>query len=88
MKAKQLIDTLPTIDGAKPHAYMVVGFTDSLGVSEETIQVCDEHGDGLIDYYGDFRGGYPYVHPELVEWAANQGGYWEWEHPGAISFVR
>ena len=51
MNAKQLIDTLPTIDGAKPYAYMVVDGPD------ETIQVCDEHGDGLIEYYGDFRGG-------------------------------
>tara|TARA_R100001163_G_C4869407_1_gene71922 strand:- start:99 stop:302 length:204 start_codon:yes stop_codon:yes gene_type:complete len=50
--------------------------------------ISGEHGDDLIDYYGDFRGGTPYIHPDLVEWATKHDGYWEWVHPGAICFVR
>lgn len=89
MNAKQLIDSLPTIDGDKPHAYMVVDGSHLVtGRVDETIMICDEHGDGLIDYYGDYRGGYPYVHPVLEQWAEDAGGYWEWEHPGAITFIR
>jgi len=41
-----------------------------------------------IDYYGEFRGGTPYIAPELEKWAEEQGGYWEWENPEAISFTK
>lgn len=40
-----------------------------------------------VDYYGEYRGGYPWIHPNLEQWAAEQGGYWEWENPEAIVFV-
>tara|TARA_R110001583_G_scaffold174017_8_gene328269 strand:- start:161 stop:400 length:240 start_codon:yes stop_codon:yes gene_type:complete len=39
-----------------------------------------------IDYYGEFRGGTPYIAPELEKWAEEQGGYWEWENAEAIVF--
>lgn len=87
----ELIDTLPQIADTKwngrdfedvtkrPHAF----------ISEEgDLIISGEHGDDLIDYYGDYRDGTPYIHAELVEWAAKHGGYWEWIHPGAICFVR
>lgn len=51
------------------------------------VLVSGECGDGLIDFYGEFRGGYPYIHPELEKFAKAHKGYWEWENPGAISFV-
>lgn len=37
-----------------------------------------------LDYYGEFRGGYPWIHPELESWAAKNGFFWEWENPGTI----
>lgn len=40
-----------------------------------------------VDYYGEFRGGYPWIAPELVEWAEKKGLYWEWENPGCIVLV-
>lgn len=40
------------------------------------------------DYYGEFRGGYPWIAPELEAWAEQQGGYWEWENPEAICFAK
>lgn len=49
--------------------------------------VSGEHGDGFIDFYGEFRGGYPWIHPELEKFAKEHKGYWEWENPGSIMFV-
>ena len=50
--------------------------------------VSAENGDGFADYYGEFRGGTPFIHPDLEKWAADHGGYWEWENPGCIIFVK
>lgn len=41
-----------------------------------------------IDYYGEFRGGFPYINPKLEAWAEEQGGYWEWENLEAICFAK
>jgi hypothetical protein len=40
-----------------------------------------------VDYYGEFRGNIPWIHPRLTEWADRQNGYWEWENAEAIVFV-
>ena len=53
-----------------------------------TIYVSAEDGLGLADYYGEFVGGYPWIHPELEQWAADNGGYWEWESAGAIVLAK
>jgi hypothetical protein len=71
----ELLETLPL----RPHAFIS---------KDGDLLISGEHGDDLIDYYGDYRDGTPYIHAELVEWAAKHGGYWEWVHPGAICFVR
>ena len=41
-----------------------------------------------VDYYGEFRGEYPWIEPNLIAWAEEQGGYWEWENPEAICFTK
>jgi hypothetical protein len=43
---------------------------------------------GSCDYYGEFRGGDPWISPELLQWAKDRGGYWLWENPGCISFEK
>ena len=30
----------------------------------------------------------PYIHPKLIEWATDNGGFWEWENPSNIAFYR
>jgi hypothetical protein len=50
--------------------------------------VSAEHGDNMADYYGEYRGGYPWIRPELEEFAKQHGGHWEWQNPGAIVFVQ
>jgi len=39
----------------------------------------------IADYWGEFRGGFPWISPKLVEWAESKGLYWEWQNPGCIS---
>lgn len=50
------------------------------------ILVSAEGGDAQLwaDYYGEFRGGYPYINQALESFAKKHGMYWEWENPGAI----
>lgn len=48
--------------------------------SEEPVSYC------WLDYYGEYRGGCPWIHPTLEDFAKKQGGIWEWDHPGCISF--
>lgn len=46
--------------------------------------VSGEEGDGFVDYYGEFRGGCPYINPKLEQWAKERGCYWEWRDAGSI----
>ena len=55
---------------------------------EGGLAISAEHGDDSADYYGEYRGGYPWINPALVNWADNQGGHWEWLNPGAIAFYK
>lgn len=58
-------------------------------VQDGRILVNGEHENGylFIDYYGEFRGGYPWVCPELEAFAKKHDAYWEWEHPGAVALA-
>lgn len=52
--------------------------------SDGSVILSAEEGDGLLDYYGEFRGGYPYIHPKIEEWAKTNGFFLEWENPGCV----
>lgn len=52
------------------------------------ICVSAEHGDDAADYYGEYRGGYPWINPKLESAAKKCGCYWEWLNPGAIALYR
>ena len=91
MNVDELLDTLPRIAGLEWNGCDLVDVMKRpyAFISEEgDLLISGEHGDGLIDFYGEYRDGTPYIHAELVEWASRNGGYWEWVHPGAICFVR
>lgn len=55
---------------------------DQIHVNGET-----DNGYLFMDYYGEFRGGFPWISPELEAFAKEVGGYWEWDHPGSISLA-
>ena len=57
---------------------------DSIISEDGALIVSGESGSFAIDYYGEFRGGYPYISDELEQWAEKQGFNWEWQNPGAI----
>lgn len=70
-----------------------LGFTtfvkeDKAYYQGQCILVSGEEGDDSCDYYGEFRGGYPWINPKLEKLAKDVGAYWEWEHPGAIALAR
>ena len=73
-KLERIAATLPVIDGAKPESF----------VHDGKLFVNGEAGDGLVDFYGEFHGGYPYIHPTLKAWAEKRGCYWEWQTVGCI----
>tara|TARA_Y100001973_G_C4946876_1_gene208327 strand:- start:144 stop:425 length:282 start_codon:yes stop_codon:yes gene_type:complete len=90
--AKKLLETLPTCkdfdfkDGEiievfiKPHAF--------IQDEDDTLMISAENGDGLVDYYGEFRGGDPYIHEDLEKWAKENDGMWEWINPSSIGFYK
>ena len=39
----------------------------------------------FFDYYGEFRGGYPFIHPKMEELAEDYGYYFEWYNAGSVS---
>ena len=76
---EKLAESLPVInfvDNAKPHHF----------IRDGGLFISGEHGDYLIDYYGEVNNGDPYIHPDLVAWAEKQGGFWEWENSGCVQF--
>jgi len=40
----------------------------------------------IIDYYGEFRDGTPWIEPYLEYIATDFSGYWEWESPECVIF--
>lgn len=40
----------------------------------------------FLDYYGEYRGGYPWISDKLEALAEKAGGFWEWENPECIKF--
>lgn len=54
--------------------------------SDGGIGVSAEDGGDFADYYGEFRGGYQWICPELENFVKSlgKGYYWEWENPGCL----
>lgn len=53
-------------------------------VRDGVCYVSGDHGDDAMDYYGEYRGGYPWINPRLEELAEQNNLYWEWQNPGCI----
>jgi hypothetical protein len=90
-KVNKLIESLPMLDGiehirgrgivdikTKPHTFERDGH----------LFISTENGDFAADYYGEYRGGYPWINEALEAWAKKRGGHWEWENPAAIVFIQ
>lgn len=53
---------------------------------ERWVAVSGDEGDDAMDYYGDFRGGYPWINPKLKDLAKEFDMIIEWINPGSICF--
>lgn len=59
--------------------------TPTVFVRDGVIHVSAEDGGHFADYYGDFRGGSPWIDHRLHAAATLLGFYWEWVNPGCIA---
>jgi hypothetical protein len=57
-------------------------------IRDGQLYISAENGDDAADYYGEYRGGYPYINPALEDFATKNKGYFEWENPACIVFVK
>jgi len=69
----------------KTHEFIDVKIGKLARIDEDGF-VCVSAEDDLstADYYGEFRGGYPWIHPKLEKLADDLGMYWDWKNPGEI----
>lgn len=78
-------EMFPAVNEKYPVAMIV---DDRLLISGEThvkVECEGEMFEGLIvDYYGEFRGNYPWVDESLVKYLKKIGYGYEWENPGCI----
>jgi hypothetical protein len=86
-KLQQTLPALTTFDWTRGAGLAEVKRQPASLIVDGQLVVHGEDGEGFIDYYGDFRGGYPYIAPELVSWAEKNGAYWEWRDAGSIVLV-
>lgn len=49
-------------------------------------RLSSEDGGYFCDYYGEYRGGYPWIHPEVEAVAKKFGMMIEWYDPSHIAF--
>lgn len=75
---RKMVSNVKLASGSKP---FVLPFVERGAIA----MVSAEHGDGAADYYGEFRGGYPYIDPALEAFATKYGMYWDWVNPGQIA---
>lgn len=88
-KNEKLIATLPLLPGLKyvqGQGYIDVQVKPYAFEREGRIYISAENGDCAADYYGEYRGGYPWINEALEAWAKKRGGFWDWENPGTIIF--
>lgn len=89
---KELIDSLPVIKYEDP----VFSAEDGCEWIERSVKIkarydhdeacliidgCDSH---YADYWGEFRGNYPWVHPDLEKWAEERDLIVDWYDPGTL----
>lgn len=67
--------------------YDLVEVSPTVFVRDGQVYVSAGDGPNFADYYGEHRGGYPWIAPELEQFAQQHGGFWEWQNPGAIVFI-
>lgn len=47
-----------------------------------------EHSYMFVDYYGEFRGGYPWINSKIESGLATLGFFLEWKNPGCLTLCK
>lgn len=85
---KVLVDSL-VMKGLGPRPdYDMIDVHATTFIRDGVVYVSAEDGKNLVDYYGEYRGGYPYIDPVLEAFAKEQGMFWEWVNPGCIGLYK
>jgi len=95
-RAKRIVKDINTMFGAEL-AYIEEGRVKVTGertykytlpsevASDGTIIDQIDMEDVAIDYYGDYRGGYPWIDERLEKLATKEKMHWEWDNPAVIT---
>lgn len=59
---------------------LINDYSKSIYIMDGTIQIDGEWGHDTCDYYGEFRGGYPWINPVLEKIAKKHNYIIEWEN--------
>lgn len=85
-QAAKLLQGL-TLDGFdKYYNEAQIALGDALIIRDAEIIISAEHENSycIADYYGEFRGGYPWINPKLEKALESIGCFLEWQNPGAL----
>lgn len=90
MNLEKLKDKLPVLPNMKFIGSDLVEVLEKpySFIRDDRLFISGENGDNACDYYGEFRGGFPYINPILEDFAAKNGGYFDWENPACIVFCK
>lgn len=90
MNLQKLKDKLPVLPNMKFIGSDLVEVLEKpySFIRDDRLFISGENGDNACDYYGEFRGGFPYINPILEDFAAKNGGYFDWENPACIVFCK
>lgn len=90
MNLQKLKDKLPVLPNIKFIGSDLVEVLEKpySFIRDDRLFISGENGDNACDYYGEFRGGFPYINPILEDFAAKNGGYFDWENPACIVFCK
>lgn len=86
VKAVSLIDEHGEWNGSRSERIPVTRHPTTFMHADNVVHVSAEDGGFFCDYYGEYRGGYPWIHPDLEALAKQFNGHWEWDNPASISF--
>ena len=86
--AQQLQKKLPMDVRFDKHFDEVEVLHDSFIDDDGILCISAENGTYAIDYYGEFRDGYPYIAESLQKFAQDNNGHFEWKNPGCIAFYQ
>jgi hypothetical protein len=90
---KDINKMFPPVHKDYPVCFEIDGYVKvtSESYAKETVQLEDGSEDfevTVIDYYGEFRGGYPWANPKLESYLEKNGLRYEWDNPGAIALFK